>query len=106
MYPIGTVAKVTPKGHTAYLLAISELNEHGVAKSSFEAVKTALAALRNFISSKGGYDALAIPVLGTGHGRISTPRSVVIKEIIRSFVAACSERKFAKKLTVVISPEI
>lgn len=29
----------------------------------------------------------------------------MIKEIIRSFVAACSERKFAKKLTVVVSPK-
>lgn len=105
LYAIGTVAKVTPKGRTAYLLAISELNEHGVAESSFEAVKTALAALWNFVSSKGGYDALAIPVLGTGHGRINTPRDIVIKEIVRSFVAACSERKFASKLTVVISPK-
>jgi hypothetical protein len=104
LYPIGTVAKVTPKGRTAYLLAISELNEHGVAESNFEAVKTALAALWNFVSSKGGYDAIAIPVIGTGHGRINTPRDVVIKEIIRSFVAACSERKFSSKLTVVISP--
>lgn len=105
LYAIGTVAKVAPKGRTAYLLAISELNEHGVAESSFEAVKTALAALWNFVSSKGGYDALAIPVIGTGHGRINTPRDAVIKEIIRSFIAACSERKFASKLTVVISPK-
>lgn len=105
LFPVGTVAKVTPKGQTTYLLAISELNEHGVAESSFEAVKTALASLWNFVSSKGGYDPIAIPVLGTGHGRLSTPRSEVIKEIIRSFVAACSERKFASKLTVVISPK-
>lgn len=105
LYPIGTVAKVTPKGHTAYLLAISELNEYGVAESSFEAVKNALAALWNFVSSKGGYSALAVPVIGTGHGRINTPRDVVVKEIVRSFVAACSERKFASKLTVVISPK-
>lgn len=105
IYPIGTVAKIAPKGQKAYLLAISELNEHGVAESSFEAVKTALASLWNFVSSKGGYDPLAIPVLGTGHGRLSTPRAVVIKEIVRSFVAACSERKFAGKLTVVISPK-
>jgi hypothetical protein len=105
LYSIGTVAKITPKGCTAYLLAIAELNEHGVAESNFEAVKTALAALWNFVSSKGGYDSLAIPVIGTGHGRINTPRDVVIKEIVRSFVAACCERKFTSKLTVVISPK-
>lgn len=103
LYAIGTVAKVTPQGQTAYLLAISELNEHGVAESSFEAVKTALAKLWNFISSKGEYGAIAIPVLGTGHGRINIRRDVVVREIVRSFLAACSERKFASKLTVVVS---
>lgn len=105
LFPIGTVARVTPKGQTVYLLAISELNEYGVAESSFEAVKTALASLWNYVSSKGGYEPLVIPVIGTGHGRLSTPRSDVIKEIVRSFVAACSEKKFAGKLTVAISPK-
>lgn len=105
VFPIGTVARVSPKGQTVYLLAIADLNEFGVAKSSFEAVKTALASLWNFVSSKGEYGPLAIPVLGTGHGRLTTPRSDVIKEIVRSFVAACTEKKFANKLTVVISPK-
>lgn len=103
-YAIGTVAKITPKNQTVYLLAIAQLNENGVAESSFEDVRNSLAALWTFISSRGNYEPLAIPILGTGHGRINTPRDVVIKEIIRSFIAACSERKFTNKLTIVISP--
>jgi len=104
LYNIGAVAKIMPKKQSAYLLAISQLNKDGVAESSFEDVKIALASLWNYISSKGSYEPLAIPILGTGHGRINTPRDVVIKEIIRSFIAACSERKFTNKLTVVIAP--
>lgn len=105
IYPIGSVALLSPNGQTAYFLAISELNEFGVAESSFEAVKTALASLWNFVSVRGSYEPLAIPILGTGRGRLTTPRAAVIKEIIRSFIAACAERKFANKLTVVISPK-
>ena len=102
-YGLGTVALVTPKGKTTYLLAISELNENGVAESSFENVKQALAALWGFVSSKGRYEPLLVPILGTGHGRINTPRAVVIREIVKSFVAACSERKFTSKLTITIA---
>ncbi len=104
LYGVGTVAKVCPRGQTAYLVAIAELNEHGIAQSGFEDVKVSLATLWSYISARGGYDKIAIPVLGTGHGRINVPRDVVVKEIIKSFIAACSERKFASKLTVVISP--
>lgn len=104
LYRIGTVAMVAPKGKTTYLLAISDLNADGVARSSYENVKEALAALWSYVSSKGRFEPLAIPILGTGHGRINVPRDAVIREIIKSFVAACSERKFTSMLTVVISP--
>lgn len=104
-YNIGTTIKVKPRERTVYLVAVSELNEHGVAQSSFEYVKASLASLWNFVSSRGEFNKIAIPILGTGHGRISTPRSEVVMEIIKSFVAACSERKFTSQLTIVISPK-
>ena len=43
-----------------------------------------------------------MPVLGTGHAGINVPREDMIREIISSFVAACSEKKFCEKLTVVV----
>lgn len=103
-YSIGTVAKISPKGKTTYLVAISELNENGVAESNFENIKQALACLWVFVSSKGTYEPLSIPIIGTGHGRINVPRDVVLREIVKSFVAASSERKFTSKLTIVIAP--
>jgi hypothetical protein len=103
-YSIGTVARVAPKGKTTYLLAITELNENGVCESSFENVKQALASLWGFVRSKGSYEPLSIPILGTGHGRLNTPRNLVVKEIIKSFIAACGERKVTNKLTIAIAP--
>jgi len=46
-----------------------------------------------------------MPVLGTGFGRLRQTREEVVREIIKAFVAACSEMTFADKLTIVISPQ-
>jgi len=46
-----------------------------------------------------------MPVLGTGYGRLSQPREEIVRETIRSFIAACSEHTFADKLTIVITPQ-
>ena len=43
-----------------------------------------------------------MPVLGTGHTRINVSREAMIREIISSFIPACSEKKFCEKLTIVI----
>ena len=45
-----------------------------------------------------------MPVLGTGSARLTQPRDDVVREIVRSFVAACSERVFTEHLTIVLSP--
>ena len=103
-YDIGAVAKVSIKSRTAYLLAISHLNDHAVAKSSFEDIKNALARIWEFISRRGGTDPLVIPILGTGFSRIIEGRDVVAREIVLSFIAACSMQKFCERLTIVISP--
>jgi hypothetical protein len=102
-YPIGTVVKLTPKGRTGYLLAISNLNEHGVASGTFDDLKTALAELWVYLGSKGSKDEqVLIPILGTGFGRLRESREAVFREIVRSFVAACSESSFCDDLTIVL----
>ena len=104
-YSIGTVANVTSRNQSAYLLAISRLDEDGIATSSFYDIKEALTSLWGFISTKGKYELLAIPVIGAKFARIKTPRKEIIREIIRSFIGAHTERKFTDKLTVVIYPQ-
>ena len=45
-----------------------------------------------------------MPVLGTGFSRLTQTRAEVVREIVTSFVAACSERVFVDHLTIVLSP--
>ena len=103
-YANGTVAKIKPRGRVVYLVAIADMNEHGNASSSRERVLQALSKLWQYIGERGDMGEIAVPILGTGRSRITgTRREEMIREIIRSFIAASSERKFCDKLTIVIS---
>jgi hypothetical protein len=104
-YVIGTCVRVSPKERTAYFVAICHINEHGVASGTFDDLKEALARLWVFIGRRGSRDELVMPVLGTGFGRLIQPRDEIIRETIKSFIAACSEMICADKLTIVITPQ-
>lgn len=103
-YPMGTAVRLNLKERTAYFLAIADLNEHGVASASFDGLKDCLAKLWVFIGSRGLKEPLVIPVLGTGFCRLSQTREEVVREIVKSFVAACSEKTLSEKLTIVLTP--
>lgn len=101
-YPLGTVAQVSARGKTAYLLAIASINESGVANATFDDLKSALPALWEHISNRGRLDAIVMPVLGTGFSRLPQSREEIIREIIDSFVAACAMKRFSPALTIVV----
>jgi hypothetical protein len=103
-YKLGTVVKLTPKDRTAYFVAIADINEHGAASGSFDGVKDALASLWVFLGSHGNKGSVAMPVLGTGYGRLKEPREEIVRAIVTSFVAACSESVIVDRLTIVLSP--
>ncbi len=103
-YRMGTVARVQSRNRTAHFVAIADLNEHGVASSSFRDLQECLPALWQHMFTKGGVGPLLIPVLGTGFSRLPTRREEIIREIVQSFVAACAERRFCERLTIVVSP--
>lgn len=104
MYPMGTVARLTPRERTAYFLAIADINAHGVAAGTFDGLKDALAKLWLFIGSRGLKEDVVMPVLGTGFCRLPQTREEIIRETVRSFVAACAQTTFCSKLTIVLSP--
>ena len=111
-YEIGTVAKVRPKAvkgppqyRLVYLVAIAHMDKDGKAESSFEEVIDGLGKLWNYIANRGELEPLVVGVIGTGLGRLAQTREEMIREIIGSFIAACSENRFAERLTIVISPE-
>jgi hypothetical protein len=102
-YPIGTVVRLSPKGCTAYFVAIARLNEHGVAQASFDDIKKSLASLWVYVGQRGLKEPLVVPVLGSGFGRMIETRQEIIRAIIRSFIASCAEKTFCDKLTVVLT---
>lgn len=101
---IGSTVAIQHNGHRAYLCAIASIGPNGVAKSSIEELREALASLWSFIGNSGEKDTLNIPVLGSGFSRINLSRENLIKEIVRSFVAATSEMTFCDGLRVIIHP--
>ena len=102
-YEIGKVIKVSPRGQVAYFVAIDELREYGGIESSLDNVREGLGSLWYYIGVQGVLNPLVIPVLGTGHSGIPISRERMIIEIITSFIAACTEKKFCEKLTIIIS---
>lgn len=104
LYSLGTVAKIRPRGKTHYLVALANMNRAGVAQANFSDLKVCLARLWEFIGSSGDLQPVVIPLIGSGHSRLTQTRTELAKEIIASFVAACVTRKFCEKFTLVISP--
>ncbi len=104
-YDIGTVATVRSVGRTAHMIAVARINEYGTASSSRDDILQALGKLWHYVGQRGELEPLAIPVLGTGRSRVLIPREEMIREIIKSFVAACSEKRFCDKLVIVVSED-
>ena len=101
-YPIGTVAKIAVKDQIFYLLAMAKLNNHGVSQSNLNSIKLSLKKLWEFIGSHGELREIAIPLIGTGHGRLTQTREEIIKLIVESFNEASKLKRFSKKLIIVI----
>jgi Domain of unknown function (DUF6430) len=85
------------------MLAIAHLNEHGNAFGTFDGLKEALAELWVFIGNRGSKERIVVPVLGSKYTRLVESRQVIVQEIIKSFVAACTERTFCEDLVIVLS---
>ncbi|PKN35615.1 MAG: hypothetical protein CVU61_01990 [Deltaproteobacteria bacterium HGW-Deltaproteobacteria-19] len=84
-------------------MAIANINEHGVAEGTFEDLLQSLGQLWVFIGQRGLKEPLVIPVLGSGFTRLKQGRQLIMQEIIKSFIAACSEKTFCENLTIVLN---
>lgn len=102
-YEIGTVAKIKARSRTVYLVAIAELNEANVARSSFQTLQQALPTLWEQIATKGNLNTLVVPILGSGFSRIKEPREQIAREIINSFLAASAAWRFTDHLKIMVS---
>lgn len=103
-YAIGTVATIAAANKDFYFVAMSEFNEEGNAYSSTQMIDSALEGLWIHARDRGELRDLAIPVMGTGRGRIQLPRKKMIERIAQSFVNASIDGMFAHKLIIVVRP--
>lgn len=104
-YPLGTVVPVTTHGKTFYFLAMAELNEHGNAASTELGVLGALDGLWAYVRDQGELQEIAVPVIGTGRGRLQVPKRKMIEQIASSFVKASKDGKISDRLVIVIREE-
>jgi len=104
-YPMGTTIPIHTHGKTFYLTAMAEIGKGGNASSTIADIKKALDGLWDYVRTNGELQELAVPVIGTGRGRIKLSRKKMIALIAESFVKASEERKFTDKLIIVIRPE-
>lgn len=104
-YPMGTTVPVTTHGKTFYFTAMAELNDRGNASTTRRHVTKALKGLWAHVGKSGELQELAVPVIGTGRGRLKTPRKKMISIIAESFVDASADHKVSDKLVIVVRPE-
>ncbi len=102
-YPVGTVASVTCSGRRAYLVAISSLNAYRVASATKQDVLDALPQLWEYVRSRGELTTICCPIIGSGFSRTDATREDLVREIVRSFVAAARTGRFCEHITVAIS---
>ncbi|TXH01628.1 MAG: hypothetical protein E6P95_01445 [Candidatus Moraniibacteriota bacterium] len=106
-YKIGTTVRIETedrKNVFYFVVNSHKLNDKRV-EASEDSLAITLSGLWSYISTHGAKEHIAIPLLGTGNGRLKIPREEVYKEIVRSFIASCSGKSYCEKLTIVIRDE-
>lgn len=104
-YPMGTTIPIHTHGKTFYFTAMAELGEGGNASSSISDVNSALSGLWEHMRLHGELQELAVPVIGTGRGRVQITRKKMIALIAESFVKESIKNKFSDKLIITIRPK-
>jgi len=104
-YPMGTTVSINTHGKTFYFTAMAEIGTGGNASTTLADLKKSLNGLWNFVRQTGELQELALPVVGTGRGRIKHSRKKIIALIAESFVNASEQGKFTDKLIITIRPE-
>lgn len=101
-YPLATTIPITTDGKTFYFTAMAPLNEHGNAATTVDYIKSSLNGLWDHVRESGELQELAVPVIGTGRGRLGSSRKQIIASIAESFVKASEEKKITDKLIIVV----
>ena len=91
-YPVGTVVRVKTPQRAVYLLALTHLNDHGNASASIEDLRVALPRLWEYISERGNFTSLLVPIIGGGRARISISRNILVSILREAHYCGLSKR--------------
>ncbi len=104
-YDPGTIASVRFGNKRAYFVALAKLNAHRVAAATRSDIANSLPMIWEYVRERGSIEPLTCPILGSGYSRMNATREEIIREIIRSFIAASLQAKFCEKLSIAIAPK-
>ena len=104
-YEIGTVASVSCGGKSAYFVAVASLDKNRRASSTLNNILDALPRLWEFVQTRGNLERIAMPIMGSGLSRVQVERERLIREIVKSFIAAARTGRFCEYLTIAISSQ-
>lgn len=106
-YQMGTIACVEIDDRIFFLVVNSKVRQDNDSRvfSTRDDLDNTLANLWMFASSNCHRGNIAMPVIGTGNARSPVPRDQVVKEVIKSFLASCSEGNYCNRLTIYIYPD-
>lgn len=105
-YSMGTVLEISQKGKTFYFVVNSSKNASSHVFSTKKNLEQTLPELWNFLANEARKeDVLTIPLIGTGMGRLDLTREEVFQEIVKSFIASCSDKSLCDKLIISIHPK-
>ena len=104
-YPVGTVASVVFQNKLAYFVALGTLNAYRTAFATRNDFLDSLPALWENIRTRGSMGPISVPILGSGFSRLNATREELLREIVKSFVAATHAGRFCERLKIMISPK-
>lgn len=102
---MGTTIPISTHGKTFYFTAMAKLNDAGNAKTTAHELKEALDGLWLHVKNTGELQQLAIPLVGTGRGRVGLTRKKIIRLIVESFSEASKSGPITDHLLISIRPE-
>lgn len=104
-YAMGTTVTVEQNERRFYLTVNSFKKNAERVEARDEDLVPTLSGLWAHLAEYCAKGNVTIPILGTGNGRMKMQREDVFKEIVRSFIASCSEKSYCDRLNIVVRPQ-
>lgn len=101
----GKTIKLVGSKDTAFLVALTELDENNKASVKLNEYFITLGSMWEFIRQRNGAQELVCPLLGAGRARLNYNSSAIFFELLKSALIAMKNGFITKDLIFVINPD-